>query len=97
VKQKAPKPVKAVKTVKKKAPARKPAAKATSKPTAKAASKPTASAKVYQVIGDAANGANMALLKEKTGFNDKMIANILYKLKKQNKIKSPKRGLYVKV
>jgi hypothetical protein len=84
--QAAPKPAK---VAKKKAPARKAAAEPSGKSTA--------SAMVYQVISESRDGASMAVLKEKTGFKDKMIANILYKLKKQNKIKSPKRGLYVKV
>ncbi len=65
-------------------------------PAPGAAGKPTGTAAVLKVISESADGADMALLKEKTGFSAKMIANILYKLKKQNKVKSLKRGVYVK-
>jgi len=35
-------------------------------------------------------------LKKKTGFKDNIIHNIVYKLKKQGKIKSAGKGVYVK-
>jgi len=94
----APKPAAAVK--KKSAPRKKATAKAPAKKKSprKAASgktaKPTATASVLQVISESAGGADMALLRLKTGLTDKQIANALYKLKRQNKVKSEKRGLY---
>jgi len=33
---------------------------------------------------------------EKTGFNEKKIRNIVYKLKKQGKIMAKEKGIYVK-
>ncbi|MBL7180243.1 MAG: GIY-YIG nuclease family protein [Desulfobacterales bacterium] len=42
------------------------------------------------------NGADTAALAKKTGFNEKKIHNIVYKLKKQGKVKSEKKGVYVK-
>jgi predicted transcriptional regulator of viral defense system len=36
----------------------------------------------------------MAMLREKTGFESKKIANILFKLKKQGRIKSVGKGVY---
>ena len=41
-------------------------------------------------------GVSTAALMEKTGFDQKKVANIVFKLKKQGKITSPKKGLYVK-
>ena len=51
---------------------------------------------IYQIISRSKAGASMAKLKKETGFNDKKIHNMLYKLKKQGKIKSEKRGIYTK-
>ncbi len=41
-------------------------------------------------------GIDTGALMGKTGFNQKKIANIIYKLKKQGAIKSPEKGAYVK-
>ncbi len=81
------------------APKEKPAPKAKAKPAERAVAKkaPTASDTVYGIIKRSRNGVNMAALKKKTGFNNKKIANIVYKLKKQGKIKSAAKGVYVKV
>jgi DNA-binding IscR family transcriptional regulator len=38
----------------------------------------------------------MDSLKEKTGFDGKKLANIVYRLKKQGLVKSPVKGMYVK-
>jgi hypothetical protein len=38
----------------------------------------------------------MAALMEKTGYNQKKIANLVFKLRKQGKIKSVAKGVYVK-
>ena len=56
----------------------------------------TAYALFLKVIGDSKNGISVADLKAKTGFNDKKIANLAYKAKKQGKIKAADKGVYVK-
>jgi hypothetical protein len=54
----------------------------------------TATATVFGIIKDADDGANVGMLKEKTGFNDRKVANCIYQLKKQGIIKSAGRGIY---
>jgi hypothetical protein len=56
----------------------------------------TATDSIYRIISRSRNGVDTAALKRKTGFNDKKIHNIVYKLKKKNKIRSRRKGLYVK-
>ena len=80
----------------------KPAPKAAAKrkkPAAKKAAqkKPTTAAEtVLKVISRSRKGISPAAICEKTGFASKKVHNILYKLKKQGKIKSVGRGLYLK-
>ena len=66
------------------------------KATAKGPKKGTAKDSVYTVISKSKKGVGMAVLKKRTGFNDKKIANIINRLKKEGKIATPKRGVYVK-
>ena len=61
------------------------------------AKQPAAADTVYNVIAKLKNGANMAAIKQKTGYDNKKIHNLVYKLKKQGKIKSETKGVYVKV
>jgi len=75
-------------------PAKKTVAKKVSKKTA---TQPTAADTVYKVIARLKKGANMAAIKQKTGYDNKKIHNLVYKLKKQGKIKSETKGVYVKV
>ena len=82
------------KAVAKKAVAKKTAPKKTS--TKKTAKKVTAADTVLKVISRLKKGTDTSGLMKKTGFNQKKVANILFKLKKQGKITSPKKGLYVK-
>ena len=56
--------------------------------------KVSAAATVLDIIKGADNGIGMAILKEKTGFNDRKIANCIYRLKKQGMIKTTGRGIY---
>ncbi len=79
------KPVK--KTVAKKVAAKKPAVKKTAK---------TAIDTVLGIIKGYKRGVNTAALMKKTGFNQKKIYNNIGKLKKQGKIKSEKKGVYLK-
>ena len=80
------KPVKA-KTVKKT-----PVKKAAVKKDAPA----TAVDTVLAIIKRSKKGVGTAALMEKTGYNQKKIANLVFKLRKQGKIKSVGKGAYVK-
>ena len=84
--------------VAKKAPARKVAAKkaAPKKAVPKKAKPATAVDTVLAIIRRSKKGVGMAALMEKTGYNQKKIANLVFKLRKQGKIKSVDRGVYVK-
>ena len=70
--------------------------KAPAKKAAAAGKGDTAINAVYQIISRAKNGADTVTIKQKTGFNDKKVQNIIYKLKKQGKIQSSKKGIYAK-
>ena len=82
----------------KKAPARKVAAKkaAPKKAVPKKAKPATAVDTVLAIIKKYKKGVGMVALMEKTGYNQKKIANLVFKLRKQGKIKSVDRGVYVK-
>ena len=66
------------------------------KSAAKKSAKVTAIETVYGYIARARNGIDVESLVKKTGFDNKKVHNIIYKLKKQNKIKSVDRGRYEK-
>ncbi len=84
---------KAAKSPAKKSSPKKKPAKAKPKTTAK---KPTKTDVVLQTIGRARKGIDTATLKKRTGYDTRTISNAVYKLKKGNKIKSPKKGFYTK-
>jgi len=88
-------PKKKTKVKAKAKPARKTAAKPKKAPAEKAA-KETAADTVLTVIKRSKKGVNSANLIEKTGFDKKKIANTIFKLRKQGKIKSVNRGVYTK-
>ncbi len=85
----------------------KPARKAPAKPKKKVAKKVvkkavakkpvTAVDTVLNIIRRSKKGISSAAIVEKTGFVPQKVHNIVYKLKKQGKIKSVGRGLYLKV
>ena len=83
----------------KKAPVKKVAAKkaAPKKAPVKKAKPATAVDTVLAIIRRSKKGVGMAALMEKTGYNQKKIANLVFKLRKQGKIKSVDKGVYVKV
>jgi len=81
------------KAVKKKAPARKVAAK---KAVPKKAKPVTAADTALAIIKRYKKGVGMAALMEKTGYNQKKISNLVFKLRKQGKVKTVDRGVYVK-
>ena len=79
----------------------KPVRKAKKAPAKKTPAKKTArtgiaSDAVLAVINRSKKGVNSATLAKKTGFDNKKIANIVFKLKKQGKVKSFIRGVYTK-
>jgi hypothetical protein len=79
----------------KKAPAKKKAAQA--KPAKKAKTQqPTAIDTVFGFVQRSKKGVDTSTLVKKTGFNRKKIGNIIFKLKKQGKITSPEKGVYLK-
>ncbi len=49
---------------------------------------------VLAIIKRYKKGADVATLKQKTGFDDKKIHNIIYKLKKKGLVKSVSKGVY---
>ena len=101
-KAKPPAAKKAVKAKKTAPAAAKKTAPAAAKKAAPAAAKkadpkaPTAVNTVLAIIDSANQGVNTAALKEKTGFDQKKVANIIFKLKKQGKIKTAAKGVYTK-
>jgi hypothetical protein len=71
----------------------KPAKKAVATKTAK---KLSAADTVLSLIKKSRNGIATNKLKEKTGFQGQKLHNAVYLLKKQGKIKSEKKGFYMK-
>ncbi len=65
--------------------------KASSKQTVPAAAADT----IYTIIKRSKKGVDTATIMEQTGYNQKKISNLLYKLKKKGQIKSTDRGVYV--
>ena len=56
----------------------------------------TATDAVLAIIKRSKKGVDMATLKKKTGFDEKKIHNIIYKLKKKGLVKSVSKGVYTK-
>ncbi len=71
-----------------------PVQKATGKKGVKSA---TDTDKVLEIIGRPKKGASTAAIMQKTGYSPKKIANIIYRLRKQQKIKSVAKGVYMKL
>tara|TARA_B100002003_G_scaffold81778_1_gene76306 strand:+ start:359 stop:769 length:411 start_codon:yes stop_codon:yes gene_type:complete len=98
----APKKVaKAVKKAVKAKPVKKSALKKKAKPVKKSAPKKkaapiTAADTVLKIVSRYKRGIKTAGIKEKTGYNSKKVQNIVFKLRKQRKIKSAVKGVYVK-
>jgi predicted Rossmann fold nucleotide-binding protein DprA/Smf involved in DNA uptake len=58
----------------------------------------TASDTVLEIIKETADdGVKFAEIKDKTGFDDKKIRNIVFRLNKLGKIKRKNRGIYVAI
>ncbi len=67
-------------------------------PAKKAAAKKPATAvdTVIKIINRTKKGVDTAALMKKSGFNQRKVHNVVYKLKKQGKIKSVGKGVYLK-
>ena len=76
--------------------AKKPKAKAVKKAPGKKPAKLSASGTVLAIIKRSRKGVDKAALIEKTGFEDRKIRDITYRLRKQGKIKTEPKGIYVK-
>ncbi len=76
--------------------AKKPKAKAVKKAPTKKPTRVSASETVLAIIKKSRKGIDIAALNKKTGFEGRKIRDIIYKLKKQGKIKTERKGLYVK-
>lgn len=77
-----------------KAPAKKAAAKKTVGRKV-ASKKGGATDAVLAIVNRSKNGVDSAAVMKKTGFDKKKVANIFARMKKQGKIKNPKKGVYV--
>ncbi len=94
--QKTDRMIKRLKKLDKAQAAKKPKAKAAKKAIAKKPAKLSASGTVLAIVKRSRKGVDKATLIKKTGFEDKKIRDITYRLRKQGKIKGEPKGLYVK-
>ncbi|OGR11964.1 MAG: hypothetical protein A2277_04880 [Desulfobacterales bacterium RIFOXYA12_FULL_46_15] len=62
-----------------------------------AESRKSASSIVLEVIGNHPKGADFKIIQTATGFNEKKLRNIIFRLDKIKKIKRVKRGSYQKI
>jgi len=76
--------------------AKKPKAKAVKKAIVKKPTRLSASETVLANIKRSRKGIDKATLIKKTGFEGRKVGDIIYRLKKGDKIKSAGRGIYVK-
>ena len=56
----------------------------------------TAADTVLAIINRSKKGVDSANLAKKTGFDKKKVANIVFKLRKQGRVKSVSKGVYTK-
>jgi X-X-X-Leu-X-X-Gly heptad repeat protein len=80
----------------KKEPVAKKKGRASRKESEKKVVKGSAAQKVLGIIEGNGKGVDTATLKEKTGFDQRKIWSIINSLKKQGKVKSQEKGVYVK-
>jgi len=81
----------APKTSKEKAVKAKPAVQESEK---MGATKLTATDQVLEIVNEAKKGVDIITIKEKTGFEDKKVRNIIFRATKEGKIQRADRGLY---
>ncbi len=94
--QKTEKMMKQLEKPKKAQAAKKPKAKAVRKTTVKKPTRVSASGTVLAIVKRSRKGIDTATLEKKTGFEGRKIRDIIFRLRKQGKIKSERKGLYVK-
>jgi len=58
------------------------------------ATKLTATDQVLEIVNEAKKGVDIVTIKEKTGFEDKKVRNIIFRATKEGKIQRADRGLY---
>ncbi len=75
---------------------KKPKAKAVRKTTAKKPTRVSASETVLAIVKRSRKGIDTATLERKTGFKGRKIRDTIFRLRKQGKIKSEGKGIYVK-
>ncbi len=75
---------------------KKPKAKAVKKAVAKKPAKLSASETVLAIVKRSRKGIDTATLERKTGFKGRKIRDTIFRLRKQGKIKSERKGIYVK-
>jgi hypothetical protein len=75
----------------------KPVKSAAAKQIAKLKKSPqiTAAEQVLRIIKRSRKGVDVSTLKNKTGFDDKKVRNIVFRASKEGKIKKSSRGIYV--
>jgi len=76
--------------------AKKPKAKAVKKAAVKKPARVSASETVLAIVKRSRKGIDIAALNKKTGFEGRKVRDIIFRLRKQGKIKSDGKGLYVK-
>ena len=76
--------------------AKKPKAKAVKKAPAKKPAKLSASETVLAIVKRSRKGIDTGTLGKETGFEGRKIRDIIFRLRKQGKIKSERKGVYVK-
>jgi predicted transcriptional regulator of viral defense system len=67
------------------------------KPEKMVATKLTATEQVLKLINASKKGVDIITIKEKTGFEDKKLRNIIFRANKEGKIQRANRGIYVGV
>jgi transcription initiation factor IIE alpha subunit len=76
--------------------AKKPKAKAVKKTVAKKPAKLSVSGTVLAIVKRSRKGIDTATLEKKTGFKGRKIRDTIFRLRKEGKIKSERKGIYVK-
>ncbi len=76
--------------------AKKPKAKPVKKAVAKKPTRVSSGDTLLAIIKRSKKGVDTVALRKKTGFEGRKIGDIVYRLKKQGKIKSERKGFYVK-
>jgi predicted transcriptional regulator of viral defense system len=62
----------------------------------KRATKATATDQILKIVKTSKKGVDIAIIKKKTGFDDKKVRNIVFRAYKEGKIKRTGRGVYIR-